>query len=84
MYQQDVSATYIFHDYQSILSINFSVNISAEHVLKVKGSKGDVDVKFKLAGYNEEVLAKAGITNPVSSYIRQFVRKLSKYGLSIP
>ena len=60
------------------------MNISAEHVLKVKGSKGDVDVKFKLAGYNEEVLAKAGITNPVSSYIRQFVRKLSKYGVSIP
>ena len=61
------------------------MNISAEHVLKVKGSKGDVDVKFKLAGYNEEVLAKAGITNPVSSYIRQFVRvrKLSKYGISM-
>ena len=68
----------------SFLSINSFVNISAEHVLKVKGSKGDVDVKFKLAGYNEEVLAKAGITNPVSSYIRQFVRKLSKYGASIP
>jgi hypothetical protein len=49
------------------------VNISAEHVLKVKGSKGDVDVKFKLAGYNEEVLAKAGITNPVSSYICQLL-----------
>ena len=59
------------------------MNISAEHVLKVKGTKGDVDVKFKLAGYNEEVLAKAGITNPVSSYIRQFVRKPSKYDVSI-
>jgi len=41
-----------------------SVSTRPEHVLKVKGSKGDVDVKFKLAGYNEEVLAKAGITNP--------------------
>jgi len=33
-------------------------------VLKVKGNKGDVEIKFKLAGYNEEVLAKAGVTNP--------------------
>lgn len=41
-----------------------SVSTRPEHVLKVKGSQGDVDVKFKLAGYNEEVLAKAGITNP--------------------
>jgi len=41
-----------------------SVSTRPEHVLKVKGTKGDVDVKFKLAGYNEEVLAKAGITNP--------------------
>ena len=59
------------------------MNISAEHVLKVKGSKGDVDVKFKLAGYNEEVLAKAGITNPVSSYLCQFVSDPSKSGVSI-
>jgi len=35
-----------------------------ETVLKVKGKTGGVDIKFKLAGYNEEVLAKAGVTNP--------------------
>jgi len=35
-----------------------------ETVLKVKGNTGGVDIKFKLAGYNEDVLAKAGVTNP--------------------
>jgi len=35
-----------------------------ETVLKVKGNTGGVDIKFKLAGYNDEVLAKAGVTNP--------------------
>ena len=43
-----------------------NIFISAETVLKVKGNTGGVDIKFKLAGYNEDVLAKAGVTNPVS------------------
>ena len=45
---------------------NLNFCISAETVLKVKGNTGGVDIKFKLAGYNEDVLAKAGVTNPVS------------------
>lgn len=38
----------------------------AEHVLRPTGKGGKLDVKVKLAGYNQEVLDKLGITNPVS------------------
>merc|ERR1719468_589139 len=35
-----------------------------QHILKSKGKEGSVDIKVKLAGYNQEVLDKAGIKNP--------------------
>ena len=41
------------------------VLLAAEHVLKAVGKEGPVDIKMKLAGYNQEVLDKVGITNPV-------------------
>ena len=50
------------------MKVTFFSAFSAYHVLKAKGKEGPVDVKVKLAGYNQDVLAKAGITDAVSNF----------------
>ena len=42
---------------------------SAVHVLKAKGKVGPVDLKVKLAGYNQDVLDRVGVKNAVSAQI---------------
>jgi len=51
------------------MKVTFFSAFSAYHVLKAKGKEGPVDVKVKLAGYNQDVLAKAGITDAVSNFL---------------
>ena len=41
----------------------------AYHVLVPKGEDGSVEVSVKLKGYNQEVLAKNDVQDPVSIFI---------------
>jgi len=51
---------------QKAISKSRASSILAQHVLKAKGKNGEVELKVKLAGYNQDVLDKAGVQNPVS------------------
>ena len=62
------------HKRISKLVSNFIINsliklyFTATHILKAKGKEGPVDLKVKLAGYNQAVLDKHGIKDAVSIF----------------
>ena len=58
-------------DSQTNCNFNFFpfIFISAIHILKAKGKDGPVDLKVKLAGYNQAVLDFHGIKDAVRYYL---------------